>query len=389
MDFTGERVVPGKCNADLLNEHLARYYFARRFSQGKKVLDVASGAGYGTAMLAGVAKFAAGLDIDQEALLYAREQYHSANISFLRSDCLQLPFPDGEFDLVVAFEILEHIKNGEAFIQELRRVLRADGLLILSTPNRLYYTEDRGEVNPFHLREYSFHELNSLLKPFFPHYSILFENPADGLVIGHASQVGSIEVETLGRKQIKDPGRDAYFFVTLCSQQSLKEPLTFLYLPSTGNVLREREMHIRLLEEDLETSALEAAAKNRVIQQLQSELEERLRWAKKLDELVNEKSAYILQLQADYEQKIQWALSLEKDLEQARLALQQLQKEFDERSAWALQLSQENNKLAHENDHLHKELRRICTSNWYRVGIKLGLAPVPNSPNITPEKDKS
>ena len=390
MEFTGERVIPGKCNADLLNEHLARYYFARRYAQGKKVLDVACGAGYGTAILAGGAKFAAGLDIDQEALLYAREQYRSANLCFLRSDCLKLPFSDGELDLVVAFEILEHLKDGEGFIEELRRVLRPDGLLILSTPNRLYYTKDRGEVNPFHLREYSFSELNSLLKPYFPNYSILFENHADGLVIGHdAALAGSIEVETEGRKLIKDPGRDAYFFVALCSQQSMEESLTFLYLPSTGNVLREREKHIRLLEEDLKTTALEAFVKDKVIRELQSELEEMVRWGKVLDEQVNQKSAYILQLQADYDQKIQWALSLEKDLEKARAVLQQVQKELDERTAWALQLAQENNHLAQENDHLHKEMRRICTSNWYRAGKKLGLAPLPEPVKVPPESGHS
>ncbi|MBI1956510.1 MAG: methyltransferase domain-containing protein, partial [Acidobacteria bacterium] len=314
MEYTGERVIPGQSDEDTFNEHRARYLFARRFSGGKKVLDAACGAGYGSALLGANAREVCGVDISSEAVEYARGHYASAHVHFGQADCLALPFTSGRFDFVVAFEIIEHLEHPEEFLKELRRVLSPDGLLLLSTPNRLYYTEDRGEVNPFHRREFSYSELEGILKPVFSHHSLLFENHMAALLISGSNAApdfaapapGSILQEDRAAGQTKDSEREAHYFVALCSEQPLEPIQPLLYFPSTGNVLRERENHIRLLMEQL----------------------------KKLDQQLSEKDAYIRQLQADYEQKIQWALGLQQELEQARAALQKLQQEFEERTAW-------------------------------------------------------
>ena len=104
MKFTGERVVPGQVEPDLMNEHLARYRFAEQFAPGKIVLDIASGAGYGSSILGQQAKRVFGIDIDQEAVQESRRTYRDANVFFSRSDCSTLPFADKQFDVVVAFE---------------------------------------------------------------------------------------------------------------------------------------------------------------------------------------------------------------------------------------------------------------------------------------------
>jgi len=141
MNFTGERVIPGEVDADLFNEHWARYLFAARYAAGKRVLDVACGSGYGSALLTKDAARVAGVDISREAVEYASRHYGSAKILFAQADCYSLPFVSAQFDLVVAFEIIEHLTDAASFLQEARRILAPAGLLLISTPNRLYYTE--------------------------------------------------------------------------------------------------------------------------------------------------------------------------------------------------------------------------------------------------------
>src|SRR5436305_10245703 len=150
-EFTGERVIPGEVDIDLLNEHMARYAFAARLARGKRVLDAGCGAGYGSAELAKTAASVAGIDIASEAVELARDSYRLPNLAFEQASCDALPYPDSTFDLVVAFEVIEHLENWRGLLREARRVLAANGQFIVSTPNKLYYSESRGGAgaNPF------------------------------------------------------------------------------------------------------------------------------------------------------------------------------------------------------------------------------------------------
>src|SRR6266481_9187367 len=94
-EFTGERVIPGKVDADLLNEHMARYAFAARLSRRKQVLDAGCGAGYGSAELARTAAGVLGIDNSAEAIAFARGEYAAENLRFEQADCLALPAADG------------------------------------------------------------------------------------------------------------------------------------------------------------------------------------------------------------------------------------------------------------------------------------------------------
>src|SRR5579862_3598210 len=170
-EFTGERVIPGEVDVDLLNEHLARYAFAARLARGKRVLDAGCGAGYGSAELAHAALSVTGADIAAEAIEFAREHYRLPNLHFEQATCGALPHPDSCLDLVVAFEVIEHLAHWREFLLEARRVLAANGQLVVSTPNKSYYTESRGGegANPFHVHEFEFEEFQSELAAIFPH----------------------------------------------------------------------------------------------------------------------------------------------------------------------------------------------------------------------------
>src|SRR5262245_25871930 len=122
-EFTGERLIPGEVDIDLLNEHMARYTFAARLARGKRVLDAGCGAGYGSAALAAMAESVTGVDVAADAVEYAREHYQAPNLTFEQASITQLPFPDGAFDLVVAFEVIEHLEDWRGLLTEAGRVL--------------------------------------------------------------------------------------------------------------------------------------------------------------------------------------------------------------------------------------------------------------------------
>src|ERR1035438_10067223 len=115
-EFTGERLIPGEVDVDLLNEHVARYTFASRLARGKRVLDGGCGAGYGSAELDRTALTVVGADLAPEAVEFARAHYQSPNLSFEQASCVSLPYDASSFDLVVAFEVIEHLQDWRAFL---------------------------------------------------------------------------------------------------------------------------------------------------------------------------------------------------------------------------------------------------------------------------------
>jgi SAM-dependent methyltransferase len=169
LTFTGERFLP-ECRGEIWLEHWHRYHFAAKLARDRRVLDVASGEGYGSALLAATAADVVGVDSAHEAIDHSRAAYgHLGNLQFVRGDCTSLPFADGSFDLVVSFETIEHIAGQREFLDEVRRVLAADGMLLLSSPNKAEYTDRRGYANPFHVAELYRDELVRLLDPVFSH----------------------------------------------------------------------------------------------------------------------------------------------------------------------------------------------------------------------------
>ena len=168
LPFTGERFVPG-VKGEIWVEHWHRYHFARRWVEGRRVLDVACGEGYGSALLARSAAHVTGVDVSAEAIGHARRAYSAlGNVRFESASCTRLPLPDASVDVAVTFETLEHIAEQEAFVAELARVLTPDGILLLSCPNRAEYSDRRGFENPFHVKEPYRAELAQLLAARFP-----------------------------------------------------------------------------------------------------------------------------------------------------------------------------------------------------------------------------
>ena len=177
LPFTGERFVPGAAG-EIWYEHWHRYHFVAPLVAGRDVLDIACGEGYGSALIARHAARVTGADISAAAVAHARSRYAAQpNVQFREADCAALPFADASFDVVVSFETLEHIPAQEAFLDEVRRVLRPGGFVVLSCPNKAEYSDQRDHVNEFHLKELYRDELAALVGARFPHAAWYGQRP--------------------------------------------------------------------------------------------------------------------------------------------------------------------------------------------------------------------
>ncbi len=167
LTFTGERFLP-EVRGAIWYEHWHRYAVTAPLAAGKRVLDAASGEGYGSFMLARDAASVVGVDVSAAAVTHAQQRYARPNLRFVAASVVALPLPDASVDLIVSFETIEHLEAQAPMLAEFRRVLAVDGVLVISSPNRPVYNEGGGIDNHYHVRELDRDELTALLSPVFP-----------------------------------------------------------------------------------------------------------------------------------------------------------------------------------------------------------------------------
>ena len=370
MEFTGERVVPGRVNEDLWAEHVARYAFATRLAAGKRVLDAGCGTGYGTAELNEAAASVVGADI---AFLEAWEAAGISGPRYCQASVEAMPFAASSFDLVVAFEVIEHLRDWRALLREARRVLAPGGLFVVSTPNRVYYTESRGAEgpNPFHVHEFEFEEFRAALQEFFPKVDVwvqnrleafVFDGGRSGALQGFAAQAGECQ--------------EAHFFIGVCGVDEAPDLQPFVYVPRAANLLRERERHIRKLEEDVERQIVEHAKLQQAHQALTEHLEQQNRWALEVEQNWRAAQKRIVELQDElettvkaYQQELTARLTERAEEHAATVRLlDRAEATVIERTLWAQRLDAELVRA--------KELlEMIRQSRWLKLGRSIRLGP--------------
>jgi len=131
--MSDERVTPGKTPVANLQKHIARYNLALQFCDGKEVLDIACGTGYGTNMLSWVAKMVIGVDISSEAIKIAKSRYSGPGVMFLELDLLEFDIARPA-DTVISFETIEHIEDLQATQEKLSSLLKPGGTIVYSVP---------------------------------------------------------------------------------------------------------------------------------------------------------------------------------------------------------------------------------------------------------------
>ena len=257
MEFTGERYVPSEYGP-IKYEHLHRYAVSLALCEGKSVLDIACGEGYGSSLLARVAKSVVGVDIDSTTVNYASQSYFNENLKFLVGRCDSIPLPDQSVEVVTSFETIEHHDKHEEMMLEIKRVLTPNGLLIISSPNRFIYSDQPNYANEYHVKELYYNELMDLLNRHFKHVRCDGQRLATGSFVfplnatggdHYAAYSGDAELLTKTTGPLPSP----VYFIAVCSDGSLRETeLTSVYIDAKDDLLKkleaERLSHISQLQ---------------------------------------------------------------------------------------------------------------------------------------------
>jgi len=155
--------------------HMASYRFAEPYTRGRRVLDFGCGSGYGSDQIARTADRVTAVDVADDAIAYARGQFRRANLEFRAIDPAEpLPFSDASFDVILSFQVFEHVSDPSHYLSEVRRLLAPNGNLILITPDRSTRLLPRQRPwNRWHVHEYGKRELAAVLANHFDQIEVL------------------------------------------------------------------------------------------------------------------------------------------------------------------------------------------------------------------------
>jgi hypothetical protein len=352
------------------------------------------------------------LDVAGDAVAAASDKYRSPNLSFLVGDARQLPFKAAAFDLLVAFEVIEHLHDWSRLLEEARRLLAPGGQFVVSTPNRVYYAESRmaAGANPFHVHEFDFAEFDGALRSFFPSVSLFLQDHASAIVF-HSARSDCLSAVDVHVQPGSPQPENSHFFIGVCALAPQTGSPTYVYLPAATNVLRQREQHIAKLDAEiarknewLESLKAEHAALVDLYRKQSEELSATHAWGESLQAELAESGARITALQAELEQQQAAAseavagyeakiASLEREIAaqraaaEARIAaleaelnakcdelakcvemLHSAEATVEERTHWA-------HALQGEVEALNALLAMARQSRWLRLGRAIGLGP--------------
>ncbi len=360
MEFTGERYISSLNSAQISYEHWHRYFYATQFVKGKKVLDIACGEGYGVNLLGETAEVVVGVDISEATIDLAKQRYQKKNISFLHGSADDIPIEgNNRFDVVVSFETIEHLDAmaQEGFLKEVKRLLKNDGILIISSPNKLVYSDIPKYKNEFHIKEFYENEFFDFLHQYFVHVSLFGQKVFTGSNIWeldsseHDNSFIEYKIDNRGQRFVEDgEKKEAVYLVAVCSdikQVHSKHSLLLdrslsLLSEKTGEldkIIFERDQLIRHHQKEIEKfgawdrghSKVSLECDKSIISLNQSLFEkdnEIAVFKKKIDEL-NEKISSHNYLVADLREQItrlndetikrgKWALGLQDELKEAQ-----------------------------------------------------------------------
>jgi glycosyltransferase involved in cell wall biosynthesis/SAM-dependent methyltransferase/regulator of replication initiation timing len=324
LEWTGERylpfIEPSICGAQIHYEHLHRYAFVAQYVKGKKVLDLASGEGYGTYILSKTADYVVGVEIDHQAVTHASNTYIKENIEFKEGSILNIPITGEKiFDVIVCFEAIEHIEDHATLFIEIKRLLKENGILIISTPNKKLYTDDAGYNNPFHVKELYYSEFSTILKKNFSHIYVFGQRVFSGSSIYPASMKATnsssefvISLEDSRFSFDKDDEKVPIYFIAIASNEKLNpKNIQRSYLVDKSNteiaifqdIIKQNSATIQSLEHTiiqkdslLSTTAAKVQSLEHVVIQKDSQLTEITIKVQSLEQIISIKDQQLLEL---------------------------------------------------------------------------------------------
>jgi 2-polyprenyl-3-methyl-5-hydroxy-6-metoxy-1,4-benzoquinol methylase len=156
-------------------EHLHRYEEAAKLlpSESLTILDIACGSGFGSDYLAQLGNTVVGADLSEATIADCNNKFHQTNLSFRVVDGTNIQYSDESFDVIISFETIEHTTEYQKMLNEFKRVVKKNGLIIISTPNFLINSPTGVVTNPFHTQEWIYEDLLKILNHSFSKVRLL------------------------------------------------------------------------------------------------------------------------------------------------------------------------------------------------------------------------
>lgn len=204
-------------------EHLHRYALALNYVKNKIVLDIACGEGYGSFLISNKSKQVYGVDINEETIQFASQKYKNNNLTFLKGSTSKIPLEDNVVEVIISFETIEHHDEHDQMMLEMKRVLKPDGIVIMSSPDKLYYSDKRNYKNIFHVKELYKNEFKSLVEKYFNEAQILSQTHINGvsLILDEENQ-NSLEIFGGDFTTLKIEDKKPMFLVAILSNRSME-----------------------------------------------------------------------------------------------------------------------------------------------------------------------
>jgi len=264
-DWTGERFVLGAGGAQIHHEHLHRYSLAANVVKGGSVLDLGCGSGVGSEMLARRGASVVGIDIDPQTVAQATEKFGSS-IDFFEGSVHAIPLVDSSVDVVVCFEVIEHVDEPARVMKEIARVLRDDGLLLISTPMKAEYNKGLIKPNPFHVGEMEHKAFVALVASELPNTLVIRQR---SMVVSAIWTDELDGIDVLGEARELDVIRPVYEIIVATRTGSLPKIASSLYMESSAQtdcepetVHQLRVAQIQLAEWEEQVGKIAGALKN-------------------------------------------------------------------------------------------------------------------------------
>jgi predicted HAD superfamily hydrolase/SAM-dependent methyltransferase len=282
MNFTGERFTPRLHDPAVSYEHWHRYQFAGLFVNDKRVLDIASGEGYGSNLLSQNAKSVVGVDISRESVNRASSVYVRDNLTFLVGSATHVPIDqDHSFDVIVSFETLEHLDDEQqrAFLAEVKRLLSPDGVFIVSTPNKAVSTDSHRLKNDCRANDFYYSEFKGFLEEKFANLVMLGQKVETGSRINcftgspNTSRQFFIRHSESGFHPAED-GQTAEYFLAVCSDASLANVPSSFCTDLSARMVASRDERIAGLERSIQAISEQMIKRDETIETLTARLAE-------------------------------------------------------------------------------------------------------------------
>jgi ubiquinone/menaquinone biosynthesis C-methylase UbiE len=242
-NWTGERLETFIFTRDAI-EHLHRYAIVSDYITDKVVLDIACGEGYGSNLMSKEARFVYGVDIDKTSVEEAKLKYKSEKLEFLTGSTSAIPLENNSIDVVVSFETLEHHDKHDEMMVEIKRVLKPEGLLIISTPDKLYYSDNRNFNNQFHVKELYKHEFAGLISKNFNRIQLLTQIYCGGnSIIQTEKSQNEMKLFSGNYSKIEEKIVNPLYIIAIASDSDFNEQNISIF---DGSKIRENEIMDRV-----------------------------------------------------------------------------------------------------------------------------------------------